>query len=153
MVQSSAAHAKTFLTRPWPWLTAAAILLVLATSGCASSDSTDGAATAKPTTQATEISQPSEVRQAIAEGAQIIDVRTPEEFAGGALRDATNIDVSAPGFEERISDLDRTTTYVVYCASGNRAGTAIEQMREQGFESLINGGGYEDVAAAGLPTT
>ncbi len=101
---------------------------------------------------ATAVAEPSTVHEAIADGAKIIDVRTPEEFAIGHLRGAVNIDLSGPDFNERISALDETGSYVVYCASGNRAGTAIEAMRDQGFDDLTNGGGYEDLAASGLPT-
>ncbi len=102
---------------------------------------------------AAEIAEPSVVREAITDGAEVIDVRTPEEFSGGHLTGATNIDVSTPDFEDRTSDLDHAVTYVVYCASGNRAGTAIELMSDQGFDNLVNGGGFDDLAAAGLPTT
>lgn len=140
------------LARRWSGLAATVTLLAVTTSGCASSDAPDDAATTQ-TTPASEIAAPAAVREAIADGAEIIDVRTPEEFADGRLRDATNIDVAAPDFEDRISDLDEDATYVVYCASGNRAGQAIEQMRERGFDNLINGGGYDDLAATGLPTS
>ncbi len=133
-------------------MAAAAAILVLATSGCAGSDATDEAATAQAA-PATEIAESSVVSEAIADGAEVIDVRTADEFADGHLRNATNIDVTNPEFGDRISELDKTATYVVYCESGNRAGTAIEQMREQGFDKLVNGGGYEDLAASGLPTT
>lgn len=143
--------------RRWSTLTAAATLLVLTTAGCGSSDTnddaTDDAATSQATPAATEVAKPSTVGEAITDGAEIIDVRTPEEFDTGHLRDAANIDVNAADFGDRISDLDQSATYVVYCASGNRAGTAITQMREQGFDNLINGGGYEDLAATGIPTT
>jgi len=102
---------------------------------------------------ATAVAEPSTVRDAIADGAKIIDVRTPEEFADGHLRGAVNVDLSAPDFDERIGALNETGSYVVYCASGNRAGTAIETMHDQGFDDLINGGGYETLAESGLPTT
>jgi rhodanese-related sulfurtransferase len=135
----------------WRRLTATLALVVLAASGCAGSDSADDPG---PTTQPapTAVVDPTTARDAITDGAKVIDVRTPEEFAAGHLRGAVNADVSAPDFAERIAGLDKTARYVVYCASGNRAGTAIETMRGLGFEDLINGGGYEDLAALGLPT-
>lgn len=136
----------------WRTLTAALTLVALAGSGCASSDKADDAPPSQTTdVAATAIAEPSTVRDAILDGARIIDVRTPEEFDTGHLRGAVNVDLSAPDFDERIAALDETASYVIYCASGNRAGTAIKIMRDQGFDNLINGGGYEDLAAYGLP--
>ncbi len=92
------------------------------------------------------------MQKAVANGAELIDVRTPEEFDAGHLRGAENIDLSAPDFDQRIGALDKAASYVIYCASGNRAGTAIQVMSDHGFGDLINGGGFEDLAASGLPT-
>lgn len=143
-------------TMSWRTRSAALALVVLASSGCAGSNSPDDtpAATTPQTAQAppTAVVEPATVADAIADGAKVIDVRTPEEFAAGHLRGAVNVDLSAPDFDQRIAALDETTDYVVYCASGNRSGTAIETMHDQGFDDLINGGGYEDLAASGLPT-
>lgn len=140
----------------WRSLTAALAFVVLAGSGCAASDTAEEPAQSQDTPAAasapTQIADPSTVRDAIEGGAKVIDVRTPEEFAAGHLQGAMNIDLAADDFEQRTADLDMTTSYVVYCASGNRAGTAIEAMTEQGFDQLMNGGGYEDLAAEGLPT-
>ncbi|HEY1119584.1 MAG TPA: rhodanese-like domain-containing protein [Acidimicrobiales bacterium] len=140
----------------WRGLTAALVFVALAGAGCGGSDSSDSSGDAQqsqaPAAASTAIAEPSAVRQAVADGAELIDVRTPEEFDAGHLRGAENIDLSAPDFTERIGALDKAGTYVIYCASGNRAGTAIEIMRDQGFGDLTNGGGFEDLAASGLPT-
>jgi phage shock protein E len=137
-------------------MTAALTLVLLAGSGCAASDTADDAPQPQDAPSAasarTEIADPSTVRDAIEGGAELIDVRTPEEFAAGHLQGAVNIGLAAADFEQRVADLDMTANYVVYCASGNRAGTAIETMTNQGFDDLINGGGYEDLAAEGLRT-
>ena len=137
----------------WRGLAAALALVVLAGSGCAGSDSSDEAPQSQaPEVAATVIAEPSAVQEAVADGAELIDVRTPEEFAAGHLRGAVNIDLAAPDFNDLIGALDKAASYVIYCASGNRAGTAIEAMRDQGFDDVINGGGFEDLAASGLPT-
>jgi phage shock protein E len=83
----------------------------------------------------------------------LIDVRTPAEVAEGALEGAINIDLQGPDFAAAVSELPRDDAYFVYCRSGNRSGQAIEIMRELGFTDLVNGGGFEDLAEAGLPTT
>lgn len=78
--------------------------------------------------------------------AVLIDVRTPEEFAGGHLEGARNIDLQGPDFEGKVGDLDRGERYIVYCRSGNRSGQAIEIMKAMGFTDLENGGGVLDAA-------
>lgn len=89
---------------------------------------------------------------AAADGATLIDVRTPAEFNDGALRDAQLIDVQAPDFREQVDALDRDATYYLYCRSGNRSGVAAQIMADMGFTDLINIGGYEQLVAAGAST-
>ena len=85
-------------------------------------------------------------------GAAVIDVRTPEEFAAGHIEGAVNIDVNTPDFDQRVSALDTSETYAVYCRSGNRSAVATQLMSQQGFTSVydLSGGiiAWED---AGLP--
>ena len=82
----------------------------------------------------------------VADGAEVIDVRTPGEFDDGHLDGAVNIDYQADDFAERVEELSRKASYVVYCASGRRATGAVEQMRDLGFTDVVNGGGYTDLA-------
>ena len=118
------------------------VLLVLglgcALTGCARSGGSEAAADVVPATEAVA---------AIEDGAAVIDVRTPEEFADGHLDGARNIDVSAGDFESRIEELDRDASYVVYCRTGSRAAAAVKTMLDTGFGDVVNGGGYEDLAA------
>lgn len=93
----------------------------------------------------------SEAKQMIAAGAGVIDVRTPEEYAQGHLVGAVNIDVEASDFSQKVSQLDKSVTYVVYCHSGRRAGIAIDEMQKLGFTDLNNAGGFTDLANAGIP--
>lgn len=78
----------------------------------------------------------------------IVDVRTPAEFASGHLEGAINIDVRAADFDAQVDALDRDAEYLVYCRSGNRAGSAIDRMAAMGFTTLENGGGVEQAAQA-----
>jgi phage shock protein E len=82
----------------------------------------------------------------VADGAEVVDVRTPEEFDTGHLDGAVNIDYQAADFADRVAELPREASYVVYCASGRRATGAVEQMRDLGFTDVVNGGGYSDLA-------
>ena len=58
--------------------------------------------------------------------AVLLDIRTPEEFADGRIAGSVNIDFYAPDFRDRISALERSATYVVYCRSGNRSDSAMD---------------------------
>ena len=85
-------------------------------------------------------------------GVVVLDVRTPAEFAAGHLDKAVNIDVESSDFTARIGELDKGTTYAVYCRSGNRSRAATQAMQQMGFTSLYDlDGGINDWAAAGQP--
>lgn len=74
---------------------------------------------------------------------QLIDVRTPSEFANGAIANAKNINVNDATFEEEIQKLDKTKPVYVYCRSGARSQVAAHKMIEMGFEEVIDlDGGY-----------
>lgn len=60
----------------------------------------------------------------------LIDVRTPKEYAEGHLAGASNIDVKATDFAERIKEIKGTVA--VYCRSGKRSMKAAEQLAAQG---------------------
>ena len=87
--------------------------------------------------------------------APVLDVRTPEEFAGGRLADAVNVDVMAPDFHQRVEalDLPGDGPVYLYCRSGNRSGQAAGILREMGHTGAVNVGGFEALAAAGVETT
>ncbi len=76
----------------------------------------------------------------------VLDVRTPEEFAEIHVVGAQNINVLAPDFVARISVLDKSLTYKVYCRSGNRSGRAVKIMQEHGFEHVENIGSVREAA-------
>lgn len=59
------------------------------------------------------------------DSAVIIDVRTSDEYAEGAIPNAINIDVKQPQlFLDRINELDKTQCFYVYCQSGARSAEA-----------------------------
>ena len=81
----------------------------------------------------------------------VIDVRTPAEFADGHVAGARNIDVEAGDFAARISSLDKTASYLVYCRTGRRSAIAADEMAGAGFADIVDGGGIADLVAAGAP--
>ena len=68
----------------------------------------------------------------------ILDVRTAKEFADGHVAGAVNIDVNQADFAQKIDQLDRSKTYIVYCRSGRRSRKAVGIMATKGFKNLYN---------------
>lgn len=85
--------------------------------------------------------------------AAVIDVRTPEEISAGYLEGSLKFDFQGPNFASEIATLDKSQDYVIYCRSGNRAGGAINFMKQNGFTgTLTNAGSLDEAASAtGLP--
>jgi rhodanese-related sulfurtransferase len=85
-------------------------------------------------------------------GAQLIDVRTPEEYASGHLKNAININVHGADFESKIKLLSKEQPVFVYCRSGGRSATAADKIEEMGFRKVYNmDGGITSWSGAGLP--
>ncbi|MBV7314994.1 rhodanese-like domain-containing protein [Shewanella sp. NIFS-20-20] len=81
----------------------------------------------------------------IKDGALVIDVRTPEEFAQGHLADAINIPFEQIAQEFAQRDIAKDTEVVLYCRSGNRSGRAQQSLIEQGYTHTFNGGAYQNL--------
>ena len=74
---------------------------------------------------------------------QLVDVRTPEEFAEGHIPDALNINVMDENFIDlAISSLDRKRAVAVYCRSGRRSKTAAGELAKEGFKVVELEGGF-----------
>ncbi|MCB0662462.1 MAG: rhodanese-like domain-containing protein [Saprospiraceae bacterium] len=73
----------------------------------------------------------------------VLDVRTPQETAQGVIKGAVEINLYDPEFEQKIQQLDKSKTYLVYCRSGKRSVSACNVMAKNGFSKLYNlKGGY-----------
>ena len=84
-------------------------------------------------------------------GVVLLDIRTAQEVAVGRIAGSTNIDFYADDFAAQIAELDRDTTYVVYCRSGNRSGQAMSVFDELGFTEVYDvDGGIVAWAEAGF---
>tara|TARA_B100000614_G_scaffold209264_1_gene192135 strand:- start:692 stop:1057 length:366 start_codon:yes stop_codon:yes gene_type:complete len=82
----------------------------------------------------------SRLEELLGEGVKVVDVRTPEEFAGGHHSRAVNIPLDE--IVDRAGELGEPDQPVVlYCASGNRSAQAIARLARSGYRNLINGGG------------
>ena len=69
----------------------------------------------------------------------VLDVRTAEEYGEGHLKNSVNIDIYSPDFENRIKELNKEKTFLVYCRSGNRSRAAAGMiMKPMGFKKVYN---------------
>jgi thioredoxin len=83
---------------------------------------------------------------------QIIDVRTPEEYIGGAIEDAQNVNWNSADFNSKIELLDKTRPVFVYCLSGGRSAEASQTLVDKGFKEIFElQGGIMAWNNAGLP--
>lgn len=99
---------------------------------------------------------PTEFSEKIKEqpSAQIVDVRTPEEFEKGHLPNAKNMNWNGSDFDSQIETLDKSKPVFVYCLSGSRSSAAAQHMRSNGFEEVIElKGGIMGWRRANLPET
>lgn len=77
------------------------------------------------------------VKDEVAKGALMVDVRTPEEFASGSVKGAINIPLNE--VESRINEFKGKPGVVVFCRSGNRSGQAKKILESNGIKNVING--------------
>lgn len=83
--------------------------------------------------------------------AQILDVRTPEEYASEHLQQAQNVNWLSADFVSNASKFDKSKPLFIYCKSGGRSHQAAEKLAELGFTSIIEmEGGILKWTAAGL---
>jgi len=103
---------------------------------------------------------PQDVKQLMDEGWAYVDVRTPEEFAGGHPAGAYNVPLGpelVPALEALFPERD--AKLVVGCQAGGRSLRAVVALEQAGYTSLVDqragwgGTGLEaGWSAAGLPS-
>lgn len=84
-----------------------------------------------------------ELKEAIKNGAFLVDVRSPSEFSSGSVKGAVNIPVDR--VESQLSKFKGKKQIVVFCRSGNRSGQAKRILERNGFKNVINGGTWQNV--------
>lgn len=107
------------------------------------------AASDQTKTIAKDISQEEFTAMLLAKDVNIIDVRTPQEFSQGNIRNSININSTDPELEVKLSSLDKNEPYVLYCVSARRSAGVMKVMKEKGFKEIYNlQGGYPAYAAS-----
>ena len=87
--------------------------------------------------------QTADLKAIIEQGAFLVDVREPGEFAGGSVKGAVNIPLGSVTAE--LNKFKGKENIVVFCRSGNRSGQAKTILEQNGFKNVINGGTLEQV--------
>jgi phage shock protein E len=77
------------------------------------------------------------------EGAQVVDVRTPAEFAARHAPGSVNIPLQ--DLDHGAKELDPNRWVIVCCASGTRSGIARRRLRGQGFNRVLNAGSWRNL--------
>ncbi len=78
------------------------------------------------------------------EGATIVDVREPYEYAMGHVEGSINIPLGqVPGSVDKFRNMSKPL--IMICASGNRSGQATQFLQMNGIEEVYNGGSWATV--------
>ena len=81
----------------------------------------------------------------------VLDVRTPNEFRTGHLKNAVNVDYTSPDFEQQLAKLDKAKPYLLHCAVGGRS-TKTLPVLQLGFRDVRHlDGGIQAWQNAKLP--
>ena len=91
----------------------------------------------------------SDVRRLQSEGAVLIDVREPHEWAGGHLQGAKLVPLGK--LDRELSKLRRDRQFLFICHSGRRGARATDRASRQGLNAANVRGGMALWTRAGLP--
>lgn len=85
---------------------------------------------------------------------QLLDVRTPQEYAEGHIEGALNINVQSDDFQQMAEkELSKDSTILVYCRSGRRSMDAAWILTRLGYRVINLKGGIIEWKEDGLPVT
>ena len=76
----------------------------------------------------------------VKKGAQIIDVRTPDEFRGGHIKGSVNIPLDR--LQQNLAKIKKNKPVITCCASGMRSASAKSILQTNGYTEVFNGGGW-----------
>ena len=77
-----------------------------------------------------------QAREMVANGAQLVDVRTPQEYAQGAIPGSVNVPLQM--IQMAHDQLSKDKPVIVYCVSGTRSAQAQMFLENMGFNAVHN---------------
>ena len=84
-----------------------------------------------------------DVKDLLARGAQIVDVRSKAEFKAAAHPKSINIPLDE--LEKGAKKLDPAKPVLVCCASGSRSASAVALLKRKGFKEVLNIGTWQRI--------
>ena len=84
-----------------------------------------------------------DLKSIIDQGAFLVDVRTPGEFADGHVKGSVNIPLDI--VQARLAKFKNKKNIIVFCRSGSRSSQAKSILEQNGFTNVINGGTWDHV--------
>jgi rhodanese-related sulfurtransferase len=85
------------------------------------------------------------MKELMASGALVIDVRTPAEYKDGHVKGAINLPLQTLG--NNLNKLKKDQVIITCCRSGSRSGMAKRMLKANGFEQVHNGGPWTSLKA------
>ena len=78
-------------------------------------------------------------KSSLKESNTIIDVRTPEEFVEGFIKNAINLNIyDSSDFIKKIKSFSIDKEFYIYCKFGARSSGACKIMNQMGFNKVYN---------------
>ena len=72
----------------------------------------------------------------------LLDVRAPDEFSSGFIKNAKNLDFYSETFQNDLLSIDKSLPVVLYCRTNNRSTKTANILKQNGFKeiSVLEGG-------------
>jgi phage shock protein E len=83
------------------------------------------------------------IKELMASGALVVDVRTPAEYKDGHVKGAINLPLQTLG--NNLNKLKKDQVIITCCRSGSRSGMAKRMLKANGFEQVHNGGAWTNL--------
>ncbi len=86
--------------------------------------------------------KPVDMKELVAKGALILDVRTAGEYRQGHIKGSVNVPLNV--LPKKLSKLKKNQVIITCCASGMRSASAKSILKSKGFEAH-NGGSWHSL--------
>ena len=88
-------------------------------------------------------SKSTKIKHCLEKNPIIIDVRNPRELLDSSISVAINIPLD--NLFSELNNLDKKSSYLIFCRSGNRSRHAKDLMTKNGFQSVFDAGSIHDL--------
>lgn len=85
------------------------------------------------------------IASALAQGAIVVDVRSPEEFSGGHYPGASNVPLHLLAISVDAIGAKKDQAIILYCASGMRSANAKRILEAAGYQNVMNAGSQGNI--------